>query len=155
MGARTEACSKFSLFCHKMSQHLKDRFEIHWTWSTWWVLRWCEKLLVHHMLGCDLWMLREWAQRVVYGIPSSKAVCLMLILIPFCFSHVSWQQPLWRSSSTLAAFSDGFQPIRRPSSGDARGVPMHSVKQGQCVGKVECHTLCIYGLDCEGTHDFI
>ena len=31
MGARTEGCSKISLFCHKMSRRLKDRFEIRGT----------------------------------------------------------------------------------------------------------------------------
>jgi hypothetical protein len=31
---------------------------------------------------------------------------------------------------------------------------MGYVKQEQCAGKVECHILCVYGLDCKGTCNF-
>jgi hypothetical protein len=43
-------------------------------------------------------------------------------------------------SVILSYMFDGFRLIERPPLGNARSLPVCCVKQGRCVGKVECHT---------------
>jgi hypothetical protein len=61
-----------------------------------------------------------------------------------CYQEEAYHDGLWVQF-------DGFRPMKRPSSGDARSAPARCVKQ---VGKEECRAPSFFGLDCEGTLAF-
>jgi hypothetical protein len=49
---------------------------------------------------------------------------------------------------------DGFRPMKRPPSGDARSAPARCVKRGWCVGKEECYASSTFGSTARGLPRF-
>jgi hypothetical protein len=54
---------------------------------------------------------------------------ILVLVIGHCVHVIGHTEVSWRSSVYCGRY-DGFWPMRRPSLGDTRSMPAHSVKQG-------------------------